>query len=80
MKEVKRLSKGTRRHIRGQKAAIRRKFGNAPEGEVKIKDLILKHHGVKEPIITETKVESEKTETKKLHAKKSQPRSHKTIK
>lgn len=40
MTEYLRLSKGLRRHIRLQKAAIRRQFGDTPETGAKIKELV----------------------------------------
>jgi len=39
MDERKRLSKGTRRHIRDLKANIRRSFGYTPEADAKLKDI-----------------------------------------
>jgi hypothetical protein len=40
METAMRLSKGTRRRIRNEKAAIRRQFGNSEEAEKKIKDFV----------------------------------------
>ncbi len=37
-----RLSKGIRRHIRIQKAMIRRQFGDSAEADVKIQELVRK--------------------------------------
>ncbi|OHA01739.1 MAG: hypothetical protein A3H71_02810 [Candidatus Sungbacteria bacterium RIFCSPLOWO2_02_FULL_48_13b] len=58
--EHRRLSKGLRRHIRQEKAAVRRKFNNETEGQEKIKELILKHHAPEPPAVSETKVKSKK--------------------
>ena len=44
MVKTPRLSKGLRRHIRQEKAAIRRQFGDSPESKQKISLLILKFH------------------------------------
>ena len=52
--EHRRLSKGLRRHIRQEKATIRRKFNNETGGQEKIKELILKHHAPKPLAIAET--------------------------
>lgn len=44
-----RLSKGTRRHIRNAKAAIRRQFDDSPEAREKVRALIAKfYHNTKE--------------------------------
>ncbi|KKW20438.1 MAG: hypothetical protein UY75_C0001G0022 [Parcubacteria group bacterium GW2011_GWC2_52_8c] len=44
MVTVPRLSKGLRRHIRNQKAMIRRQFNDTPEAADKIKALIEMFH------------------------------------
>ncbi len=44
MEAQKRLSKGLRRHIRNEKALIRRQFNNTPEANEKIRTLIKRFH------------------------------------
>jgi len=72
-----RLSKGLRRHIRQEKAAIRRQFGDSPESKEKISSLILKFHqsagGVKAAaakVPAETKIAPEVKAEKKAPKKK----------
>lgn len=94
MVDYPRLSKGLRRHIRQEKAAIRRQFNDSPEAQEKIKALIEKFFKPTEPVQVQPIIEKPKVEPKpKLstkaeapikkeikHVKKSQPRSRKTAK
>lgn len=56
METAMRLSKGKRRHIRNQKSAIRRQFGDTPESREKIRTLVSSFFN---PVKTEPKQEKE---------------------
>lgn len=89
MVEYARLSKGLRRHIRREKAAIRRQFNDTPEAHEKIKLLIEKFFRQNPPDDGASKVEvknetpavlKEPVKQKTKNAKRPQSRPRKTVK